>query len=605
MLAMLPLPRGSTVGYTDAAGTCRPPCPLRRPPAPLIVGSQRRGCGVVPALSSSAGASRTGLGSQAAAAGVLAAVLRSARPVRPLARLAVLQASDAPDPVSFCPPPTDCEPEDDGGLWDFPEFDYWEDYLDAEDYEALASSPIHGRPLSNDDLLSFVARAVLANFERMDSFFSCADEYMEAAEVGSGQFRLDLGDLGDRHFVAAIKHVLSPAGKDCPLARSVAHVLTADLALWLSRPFVAELRPGLERLRYDAELRSFIKSEASSAMRELASQESGEGGASPIAVFDGLASRILRQLARTLDQLHRVDSLTGTDPSAIGSPSHYGRYFRVMAAAMDPAWNEVWLPAAFKDASSFWGAVDPAAAPDSTHLQTLPLKELVRRQEDVLEDCFFQCLRELQVAKSNGKLQSFWPRGSTLLGLLRHGRLFGHFENGQTDCVGDDIDFTIRLPQAEGASRNASETGNGSWPRFVRAMADALKAHGYDCWVGARAERLALPGGIYEQLLCNRETNGFVCPVSFVRAQDEALTPETSTCSAYGQPVECPSTVRILKELANYGGCPALPNIELAALTIGNGCVEWMRNGLAQEQLAELKSRAAKLQSQSFASMQP
>ncbi|CAE8693649.1 unnamed protein product, partial [Polarella glacialis] len=277
----------------------------------------------------------------------------------------------------------------------------------------------------------------------------------------------------------------------------------------------------------------------------------------------------------------------------------------VMAAAMDPAWNEVWLPAAFKDASSFWGAVDPAAAPDSTHLQTLPLKELVRRQEDVLQDCFFQCLRELQVAKSNGKLQSFWPRGSTLLGLLRHGRLFGHFENGQTDCVGDDIDFTIRLPQAEGASRNASETGNGSWPRFVRAMADALKAHGYDCWVGARAERLALPGGIYEQLLCNRETNGFVCPVSFVRAQDEALTPETSTCSAYGQPVECPSTVRILKELANYGGCPALPNIELAALTIGNGCVEWMRNGLAQEQLAELKSRAAKLQSQSFASMQP
>ncbi|CAE8597991.1 unnamed protein product, partial [Polarella glacialis] len=134
---MLPLPRGSTVGYTDAAGTCRPPCPLRRPPAPLIVGSQRRGCGVVPALSSSAGASRTGLGSQAAAAGVLAAVLRPARPVRPLARLAVLQASDAPDPVSFCPPPTDCEPEDDGGLWDFPEFDYWEDYLDAEDYEAL------------------------------------------------------------------------------------------------------------------------------------------------------------------------------------------------------------------------------------------------------------------------------------------------------------------------------------------------------------------------------------------------------------------------------------------------------------------------------------
>lgn len=34
------------------------------------------------------------------------------------------------------------------------------------------------------------------------------------------------------------------------------------------------------------------------------------------------------------------------------------------------------------------------------------------------------------------QLQCVISRPALRLGLLRHGRLFGHFENGQTDCVG-------------------------------------------------------------------------------------------------------------------------------------------------------------------------
>lgn len=225
-------------------------------------------------------------------------------------------------------------------------------------------------------------------------------------------------------------------------------------------------------------------------------------------------------------------------------------------------------------------------------VKTLPTLEIVSLQEDRLRDVFLGMLWAFESLQHLGVIEAFWVHRSSLIALMRYGRFFGRFDDGNIDCVDDDLDFVVHL-------------GNwtGDWPRFVRSFSVFAKQSGCgDCYMGATIDGLVADNGRYEKLLCLcAEVDGiFVIPLTIQRSEGDI--PSLGNCSAYGSSVPCPADPD--SWIGSYAsGCLALPNITGRALTLSNSCTDWMTLGLRCTHVSQLGEIAKQLSGAGFISM--
>lgn len=401
-------------------------------------------------------------------------------------------------------------------------------------------------------------------------------------------------DVANRQLGLACRHLLTNYWeRGCRLAKAAAHVLTAEFIVWASRPLAAEEPEGPLREEYNAEVHSYAMREARNAMQLMAESEEA---AAELARY---MARLLVLLSTSWDAEDQVGKCFATTAESIADSSswapgvalQYWRHQALTAAVEDHHWNEVWLPARPSNADRFWRVASLYSQTETEYLALdKPMAQWIPSFEDALKAGLYKALDLLQAVQLSGPVRAFWARSSTLIALLRWGRLFGHFHDGATDCVGDDVDLSVSISDAQGA-----------WPAFVRQMAAAFGGSEGRCYVGGNPEVLGQPGGKYSQLLCLHAHDGFLIPVSFERATGDP--PDLGACSAYDREVPCPSDSAA--HLAKYGGCAAVPNITLASLQRENECVRWMEKGLSPAHVADLRSAAAALSASGHMSMAP
>lgn len=397
----------------------------------------------------------------------------------------------------------------------------------------------------------------------------------------------------------------------CPLAASVAHMLVAEQIVWLSRYFANEIIDIAARDKYDLEAWDYATQFAEKAM-DILNRETDAltfvpllGQGDFVVLAESLSSTVPKfEVVLGLGRNRKYSSSfvpheEGLDASVAASKEHGN--FIVRGFPADGFWGEVWLPAL----PAPWFGLDagPFGLPtggsydgfhsDFRHHRELPLTALVPNVEAAMKALFQEALTLLNTLVQYEVVKAFWPRSSTLIALLRHGKLMGTFHDGQFDCVDQDIDLSVELVDST------------KWPTLVRAVAGALKhgPHKCDCYLGAVAEDLVQPAGRFQQLMCMCKVEAFILPVSFERVFERDPSPDLGICSAYDLPVPCP--LNIEHYLAKYAGCVATPTrSETDSFTIVKNCTSWMTDSLSKVHLLELRSKSRLLAAQGFLSME-
>jgi len=426
-------------------------------------------------------------------------------------------------------------------------------------------------------------------------FLYLADAYWRHKDVSGLDFARAIGD---------VVQVSNDLSEGCRLAMAVAHVLSAELVVWLSRPFAAELPTSKLRYTYDEAVWAYVRGHTARALHLL--YQDAEQARLAYRMGGGKLGRLVQVFNDSAANIAGTIAISAQKPvgpvarqlQAVGFGKDYededpAGWSPYAAAILDRQWGEVFVPALPLDAGP-WTYVEAAGGIPSywPQLEAMSTPQLVEHLETALRRLLDASNALLRTAVSLGIIRAYWARSSTLIALLRYGALFGHFTDEHHDCVDDDLDFTIQLP--------ADSTG--AWPRFVNE-AYTMQEKGCKCFMGAEAQALARSSGRYEQLLCLCISGSFLLPVSFERFPDSTPTPDLGVCYAYDDKVPCPSDVEA--HLAKYGGCPALPNVGLAALTVGNACVKWMEVGIPVTYVAAINRRARILMQAGFLSMMP
>lgn len=420
------------------------------------------------------------------------------------------------------------------------------------------------------------------NCQQFTAFFRCVQDYTDG------------GELAGRDFLRAVKFALSPRGNGCKLARATALAVTAHLAAWLSAPLAANSKAGLDGTnRYANGARRYVL-----AASQRAAHEMGSAGELAHSLHSTAGSLFL-----LLSESISVSSTLGSQEFGAGGLIANESWPRVLAAATDDAhWGEIWIPAlplghVFEDGLEFWTAEGvPSVRPSLPRQMVLKAPApIFDHQEQFLRECFEEVTVVLQDLVVLNIISAFWPHGSTLLALVRWGRLYGVFPDGNHDCVDDDVDFAVSPAE-----------GTHAWLRFAELAATHLQEAGFKCHFGGAVAEMALLGSGgdgYGRLLCSRAESGsgFQCPVSFIR--QHAAVEMGRDCLAYGSSVPCPLDVTVM--LGHYGGCPALPNISLSALSSGDACVGWMAAGLQSLHIRHLVQMAHELHNNGYTSMVP
>lgn len=402
-------------------------------------------------------------------------------------------------------------------------------------------------------------------------------------------------NVSEPHLAFVAMDMITIMGKWCPPAKATAHVLMAELSVWLSRPMALEVPAGPQRAEYDAEVWRYARSHAEEA---AALFDDGSTAAAFSQVGDGKSLLLLEafnppwpDIAGILMVSMQASALREPDDSTDGwSP--------FTMAIFDHTWGEVWLPATLGDGQKLW-PITPGVLmnqPPAAAAASGPVEQMVPLLETALRLLMVFSMDKLKAQAKHSALAAYWPSSSTLIAALRYGSLFGSLRKNGTDCIDDDLDLTVVMPPEPGA-----------WPRFVRSMGSSMEEAGCECHVGASAQRLRQMRGRYTTLLCHCMVNEFLLPVSFERhgaerPEGNAEVPAMGKCGMYGFTVPCPLDPR--PHLAKYGGCLALPDARQAALTVGNACVDWMRGGLRDAEVETIRGHARRLAQEGLVSME-
>eukprot|EP00928_Gymnodinium_smaydae_P003826 TRINITY_DN1134_c1_g3_i1.p1 TRINITY_DN1134_c1_g3~~TRINITY_DN1134_c1_g3_i1.p1 ORF type:complete len:526 (-),score=43.85 TRINITY_DN1134_c1_g3_i1:446-2023(-) len=422
-------------------------------------------------------------------------------------------------------------------------------------------------------------------------------------------------DVSNRLFAATVRDILVHADRDhvvCPEAVCLAHALTAELRYALASPFLKHL-PVEQSIEYFQDLDTAVRdgplSRAASLCNEAAQHEAEEARSGQIICEYGLCTDSESEL-RYVRSVFRKGMTRAMLMGEVGEAEHMGTYSSLAslfphqkqteqhfaASVQDHGWNEVVTPACPKSLDFWFGAAPSAVEPGFDSLLEGPSSKWLPLQETALETAFFLVLGILKSAKDSNVIKNYWPTKSTLLALLRYGRLFGRLttSGGERayDCVGDDLDLAIAVH------------GKEAWAEFIHwavSLPGQFREAGFVCLLVENAEVLQRSGS-YGQLHCVSYLDGWMTSVSLhyhdVTSDDDV---EMSRCLAYDVPIDCPR--RSVLTLARQPGCLALPNLSLASLTVGNTCIEWMSGGLSMENMIELSTTWEWLRNTGFLSM--
>jgi len=389
----------------------------------------------------------------------------------------------------------------------------------------------------------------------------------------------------------------------CPLATALAYTLTAEFAVWLSRIIWTVIPSDLGKQTYQREVARYVQGCAWRAIEWMA-LALPKGGFDEVQTWGAPMADMLEVL---LEDRVSFDTVMRRGRRRSGQGGNIFYETVLFAAVGDSQWWEIFVPAVFSEDVSFWMAptINGFSKGWAPHLKRLPTKIVVDLQERAMQIVLHKVLDELAVMKRQNDINAFWVESSTLIALLRYGRLIGSFRDGNLDCVDDDLDFVVGLSND---TENASEALRmwGPWVHFTRSMSAALAGHNASCYLAGNMKTSVKTSTLDEHsffsfLLCIFEFYDFTVPVSF-RFNYNNSQP-LGRCSGYGREVPCPSDLN--RQFGKYKGCTAIPNLEFAALTAGNQCVEWMEGGFKGIHVAELRAVAENLDMEGFLSMGP
>lgn len=407
-------------------------------------------------------------------------------------------------------------------------------------------------------------------------FFDCVEAYYDGHDVSDRGFASTIRDL------AATVTVEGNENPFCVQAFALAQALTAEFHYILAQPLV--------ELLHDPERQGYLTIVRHASDRHVRT-------ALQLALVQGFGMKQVPRLA-ALVRLGLARALLAGQPAPTWAAAGTAARAQAFTAAVeDHTFNEVWFPLIPSGRhASFWRVPSlHAAAQEMDNVLARPVEEWAAMQEAALRDGLESALHVLEVARAEGAVIDFWPIHSTLIALLRYGRLFGEVSSSpvRLDCVDDDLDFAMALPSEE------------SWAGFALWAAvspTGFSAAGWHCSLGGNATQLA-EGGSYSQLLCTRHIRGWLVPLSMHRELigGNGVGLVTAACSAYDMVVPCP--VDIVDRLAAYPGCVALPDISLASLTVGNDCIKWMSRGLLPAEIGSLIGQWLSLRERGFLTM--
>lgn len=277
------------------------------------------------------------------------------------------------------------------------------------------------------------------------------------------------------------------------------------------------------------------------------------------------------------------------------------------------------------------GSTPPLQVPDSEfleewpHAEALPGRELALRGAvteslDVLEDV------QLVFARRGRRLQ-YWPRGRTLIGLLRHGALEGELAGGRRDLVASSLDFAVGpCGEAEfvdvvvhATSAFLSRGWHGCYlntpvSEVTCETSSSFRSSSFSTPSPLDAERGSASGRWLTcvRLLGGTVVRGDVHPLAWTPDEDvrvgagadgiQPSLPAPAVCSAYGRQVRCtnwPSGDLAagwgLRDIGGQGKCFAIPEHTCSAGT----------KAMQEEDVMALSRTWADLEVRGFANMAP